>query len=60
MMQDDDQIADVHTPDNPYCDDSWCWCHSDADYHEGVVHPTSTKEDEERAFSFFGIFRIGA
>jgi hypothetical protein len=45
----------VHTPDNPYCDDPSCWCHTDADYHEIVIHPQATDAEIAQAFSYFGL-----
>jgi hypothetical protein len=46
--------ADVHTPENPYCDELSCWCHSDVSYHEDVTHPTATDEEIDQAQTFFG------
>ncbi len=46
---------DVHTPENPYCDDPDCWCHTDMDYHEEVTHPDVTDEEITQAYHFFGL-----
>jgi hypothetical protein len=62
-MDEDDNA--VHTPQNPYCGDPTCWCHNDADYHEGLTHGTfahphlsdvpPTEEEIETAYMFFGL-----
>lgn len=26
-----------HTPDNPYCDNPFCWCHTSDTYHAGFT-----------------------
>ena len=49
--------VEVHTLDNPYCDDPGCWCHTDVDYHEWVQHPGYSDEDVEQAYSFYGVDR---
>lgn len=46
---------DVHTPDQPYCENLDCWCHSDATYHEQVIHPVVTDEEIEMAYRFLGL-----
>lgn len=47
-------LDDVHTSDNPYCDDLDCWCHSDVEYHEDATHPDVTDEEITTAHRFFG------
>lgn len=48
---------DEHTPDNPYCSDPTCWCHTDLEYHGAVMAPFDQVTDEqvEQARDFFGI-----
>lgn len=40
-----------------YCDDPACWCHSDSDYHDLLIHPSVTEEEIEQMYSFLGISR---
>jgi hypothetical protein len=47
----------VHTPDNPYCCDLDCWCHTDVGYHSTVQYPTYLNEDVELAYSFYEVDR---
>lgn len=49
---------DVHTPENPYCGDPTCWCHTDADYHDEVIHPEITEEQVQTAYHFFEIGQL--
>jgi hypothetical protein len=48
--------GDEHTPENPYCSNPACWCHSDSDYHAVVIQPVATEEQYVQARSFFGLF----
>ncbi len=50
---DEEDNAAVHTPENPYCGDLTCWCHSDADYHAEVLSAEPTREEVEIAYLFF-------
>ena len=38
---------DVHTLENPYCNDPQCWCHTSISYHDVVIHPTALTSEEE-------------
>ena len=51
--------GEVHTADNPYCDDPVCWCHTDVEYHDLVMHPTYQDGDVEQAYEFYEIFQEG-
>jgi len=49
-------MMEVHTPTNPYCTNPYCWCHSDALYHERVLQaPVPAGGQLAQAYSFFGI-----
>ncbi len=41
--------------ENPYCGDPTCWCHTDSDYHDVVIHPAITDEEIQTAYAFFEI-----
>ena len=45
----------VHTPENPYCSNFACWCHSASAYHQIVTEPLTTDGDIELAYTFFGL-----
>lgn len=50
---------DIHTPENPYCGNLSCWCHTNLDYHHNVTDVSleiSVPVEVERARSFFGLF----
>ncbi len=49
---------DVHTPENPYCGDLTCWCHTDTAYHHQVIHPEITEEHVQTAYHFFEIGQL--
>ena len=46
----------VHTPENPYCDDLSCWCHTNVIYHDQVTSISfiATDAQVEQAYGFFG------
>jgi hypothetical protein len=48
---------EVHTPENPYCDDLNCWCHTDVGYHSTVQYPAYLDEDVDLAYSFYEVSR---
>lgn len=43
----------IHTPDQPYCDDIACWCHTDVLYHEAVTEWPYSDEDIARVYTFY-------
>jgi len=47
----------AHTADCPYCDDPACWCHTDVEYHELVMHPTYPDGEVEQAYGFYEIYQ---
>jgi hypothetical protein len=47
------QQEDGHTPDNPYCGDYSCWCHTDVTYHEQVEYPVYQAGEIAQAYHFF-------
>src|SRR5579885_1719527 len=48
----------VHTPQNPYCSDLNCWCHSESRYHDVVTQPLTGEADTSLAYTFFGIQQV--
>ena len=49
---------DVHTPENPYCGNLNCWCHTSVVWHAQQEHTLDRQPSEaleEQARSFFGI-----
>jgi hypothetical protein len=40
-----EEMAPVHTAQNPYCGDLSCRCHTDVDYHDQVTSPLSGETD---------------
>lgn len=51
----DEETGEEHTPENPYCSDMSCWCHTDLDYHESVEYPEYSQEEIDRAYDFFDL-----
>lgn len=45
----------VHTAQNPYCQDLSCSCHYASEYHELVIEPLTIDGDIVAAYSFFGL-----
>jgi hypothetical protein len=39
--------SEVHTPENPYCNDLSCFCHTDLDYHDLVTSYDTNDYDSE-------------
>lgn len=46
-----------HTPDNPYCSDITCFCHSSVEYHAQVTTLHSTSDEIAQAYDFFEVMR---
>jgi hypothetical protein len=57
LMEWEGQTDGVHTPDNPYCSDLDCWCHTSVEYHDLATELYVTDEDVEQAYSFYGLSR---
>lgn len=51
--------SELHTAEYPYCDDLGCWCHTDVDYHESVMHPVYLDGTVEQAYGFYEIEQQG-
>jgi hypothetical protein len=47
-----EEAATVHTPENPYCRNLSCWCHTDVEYHDQVTSPLLVIEVDETLFAF--------
>lgn len=47
--------TNIHTQINPYCDNRACWCHTNATYHECVMHAKPTEEEVKQAYGFLGL-----
>ncbi len=39
-----------HTPENPYCSDLSCWCHSNDTYHATFTDDQLLAEPNERTY----------
>jgi hypothetical protein len=44
--------AEVHTPENPYCGELSCWCHTDVAYHDQVTSSLLAVEVDDTLFAF--------
>ena len=56
--EDSTPLESVHTPENPYCGDLNCWCHTSIPWHawqENTLDRVHSEEEHEQARSFFGI-----
>jgi hypothetical protein len=51
--------VNIHTRVNPYCGNWRCWCHTDATYHETVMHARVTDEEVMQAYGFLGLLHTG-
>ena len=49
----------IHTKLNPYCGNLACWCHTNATYHESVMHSNATDEEVMQAYGFLGLLYTG-
>lgn len=43
---------EVHTPENPYCDDLSCPCHTDVDYHDQVTSFSDSDDYDSAAYDY--------
>jgi len=51
-------LEGVHTPENPYCSDLSCWCHTSIAWHawqENTLDRVHSEQEHEQARSFFGM-----
>lgn len=56
-MEWDEQDDGVHTPDNPYCADPGCWCHTNVEYHDLATQPYTSEEEMTEIYQFYGLVR---
>lgn len=55
----EEQTDNLHTPENPYCTDPACWCHTNVEYHDLATQPYATDDDVVLAYRFYEIARLG-
>lgn len=58
-MEWEEQDDGVHTPENPYCSDLNCWCHTDVEYHDMATQPYTTEEEITEVYQFYGLVYSG-
>ena len=52
-------VLEEHTPNNPYCGDVSCWCHTNLDHHSLAQDPVNgfNEDDYQHAYAFYGVGR---
>lgn len=52
--------AEVHTPENPYCGNLSCWCHTNLSWHADATEFNATAQyppqEVQEARRFFGLW----
>lgn len=43
---------DEHTPENPYCSNPDCWCHTDSDYGTLVEQEQQAEAEQQQLATF--------
>lgn len=47
-----DEFYQVHTPEQPYCDDDQCVCHFNTAWHAAIKHREPTADEIEEVIAF--------